>query len=91
MEKIKISESFWNSLTESEGFFLMGNACNIGVQSCKTVINLARKYKTSEISEINKANLFSIGGVFSVKMKNSEDILMIRLSSGMIGDTNKVY
>lgn len=91
MKKMKISKSFWNSLTESEGIFLMGNACLIGVQSCKTVINLARKYKTCDIAEINKADLFSIGGVFAVKMKDSSDILLIRLSSGMIGDVNKVY
>lgn len=91
MKKIKISEAFWNSLSESEGIFLMGNACNIGVQSCKTVINLARKYKTCEIAEINKANIFGIGGVFYAKMKDNTDILTICLSSGMIGDVNKVY
>lgn len=91
MKKIKISASFWNSLTESEGIFLMGNAFNVGVQSCKTVINLARKHKTSEITEINKVDIFSIGGVFTVKMKGNPDVLMIRLSSGMMGDTHKVY
>lgn len=91
MGKMKISQSFWNSLTESEGVFLMGNACNIGVQPCKTVINLARKHKTSEITEINKVDIFSIGGVFTVRMKDNADILMIRLSSGIMGDTHKVY
>jgi hypothetical protein len=88
---MKISKKYYDSLTTVERNFLISNCNEFGVQSCKTVISLARKNATSEIEEINNTDIISIGGVFSVKMKDCNDILIIRLSSGMIGDKHKVY
>lgn len=90
MAKIKISASYWNGCTEIEQKFIQNNVIKYGVQSCKTVINLIRKHCKSSVLSIQESNIISIGGAFVATLENGTNMLVC-LSSGFIGDSNKVY
>ena len=90
MAKIKISAPYWNECTEIEQSFITANVVKYGVQSCKKVINLIRKHCKGTVLSIQESNIKSIGGVFIATLGNGSSLLVC-LSSGFIGDTNKVY
>lgn len=90
MAKIKIGASYWSECTEIEQKFIQDNVIKYGVQSCKTVINLIRKYCKDFVLAIQESDIKSIGGVFIATLDNGSNMLVC-LSSGFIGDANKVY
>ena len=90
MAKINISAKYWNECSEIEQCFIATNVVKHGVQSCKTVINLVRKYCNGAVLSIQESNIRSIGGTFVATLCDDSS-LVICLSSGFIGDTNKVY
>jgi hypothetical protein len=45
MSAIKVSQKYWNSLTQAEQTFLSENAYDFGLMPCKKVITLVRRFK----------------------------------------------
>lgn len=90
MANIKISTKYWNECSEIEQSFIAANVVKHGVQSCKTAINLIRKYCKGTLLSIQESNIKSIGGTFVATLCDGSSLLVC-LSSGFIGDANKVY
>lgn len=54
MKAIKISESYWNKLSEKEKRFIQENVYSFNLQYCKRVISIAKMFNYTEIVNLSK-------------------------------------